>query len=224
MSVASLVMPSGPIDPAEVASAEIVSVRPGEHASVGVMLARAFAADPLWFALWPDEEHRDAALTGMLSALTRTTIAAGGYVRAIGGGVGVALWTPPGVELNAWALIRARLALPRSVMRLPRSEMRTLLAVVDHMEKRRKALVPDPHWYLQCIGVDPTRQGAGLGAALVREGLARASHDGVAAYLETETEFNVAFYKHLGFSVLEKHRLDELGVPVWLMSKPPFPA
>lgn len=217
-------MPSGPIDPAEVVSAEIVPVRPSEHTSVGVMLARAFADDPLWCALWPDPTHRADALTGMLSALTRTTIAAGGYVRAVGSGAGVALWTPPGVELNAWALIRARLALPRSMMRLPRSEMRTLLAVVDHMEKRRKALIPDRHWYLQCIGVDPMRQGAGLGSALVREGLELASRDGVDAYLETETEFNVAFYKHLGFSVLEKHRLDKLGVPVWLMAKPPVAA
>jgi ribosomal protein S18 acetylase RimI-like enzyme len=216
-------MPSGPIDPAGTVGARIVPVQKHECASVGLMLAGAFAEDPLWYALWPDATHRQQSLTRMLGALTRTTLAAGGFARATGNGSAVALWTQPGVKLDAWAQIRARLALPRSVMRLPRSEMRALLAVLDRMEKRRKALVPEPHWYLQCIGVDPTRQGAGLGAALVREGLALADRDGATAYLETETDFNVAFYTHLGFSVLEKHQLDELGVPIWLMARPTSP-
>lgn len=218
-------MPSGPIDPGEVVAARrIVEVRKDEHPTVGAMLARAFADDPLWCALWPDEADREQSLTRMLGALTRTTVVAGGFARANGDGAGVALWAPPGVELNAWAMVRARLALPRFVMRLPRSQMRTLLAVLDRMEKRRKALVPAPHWYLQCIGVDPTRQNAGLGAALVREGLALADRDRCTTYLETETDSNVAFYRHLGFSVLEKHRLDELGVPIWLMARPPASA
>ena len=220
-SVASFVMPSGPIDPEEIVSTWIAAVPKDEYASVGVMLARAFADDPLWCALWPDPAHREQSLTRMLGALTRTTVVAGGFARTIGDGAGVALWTQPGVELDTWALLRSRLALPRSVMQLPRPERRILLDVLSRMEKRRKALVPEPHWYLQCVGVDPARQDAGLGAALVREGLARASRDGATTYLETETESNVAFYKHLGFTVLEKHHLDDLGVPIWLMARPP---
>jgi ribosomal protein S18 acetylase RimI-like enzyme len=90
------------------------------------------------------------------------------------------------------------------------------------LERRRQALVPMPHWYLQAVGVDPGRHGQGIGTALVREGLARAERDRVPVYLETETERNVAFYAHLGFRVLEQHAVEALDrLPVWLMRADP---
>jgi ribosomal protein S18 acetylase RimI-like enzyme len=199
----------------------ITSVPSTDYPAVGAMLARAFGDDPVWSALWPDPEHRADALRQILGALTRTTIVAGGHARAIGDGAGAALWTQPGVELGVQAIVRSGFALPRSVVRLPRSEMRMLLAVLTRLEKRRRALVGEPHWYLQCIGVDPAQQGQGLGGALVRDGLALADRDRASVYLETETELNVAFYEHLGFRVVEMHRLDELKVPVWLMVRRP---
>ena len=77
--------------------------------------------------------------------------------------------------------------------------------------------MPEPHWYLQVIGVDPARQGEGLGSILVREGLSRADTAGTPTYVETETEGNVAFYEKHGFEVVEKIVPKRVGLPMWLM-------
>ena len=43
-----------------------------------------------------------------------------------------------------------------------------------------EAHIPDePHWMLDMVGVDPARQGQGIGSALIRHGLDLAERDGV---------------------------------------------
>jgi GNAT superfamily N-acetyltransferase len=60
----------------------------------------------------------------------------------------------------------------------------------------------EPHWYLPWIGVRPEAQGRGLGAALLRRGLARADRDGLPAYLEATNRRNAALYARHGFEAL----------------------
>jgi GNAT superfamily N-acetyltransferase len=96
-----------------------------------------------------------------------------------------------------------------------------MMALLQQLDERKKALVPDPHWYLAAIGVDPAKQGGGLGSKLVRLGIARADRDNVAIYLETETESNLGFHEHLGFEVLEEATASGLGLPIWLMVRHP---
>lgn len=80
--------------------------------------------------------------------------------------------------------------------------------------------MPNPHWYLEAIGVDPEREGRGFGSALVRAGMQRADRDQTPVYLETETERNVRFYEHLGFEVVEQTSAAGLNLPLWLMVRP----
>ncbi len=78
----------------------------------------------------------------------------------------------------------------------------------------------DRHLYLAVLGVDPARQGAGLGSALLAPGLELCDRDGIAAYLETGKERNLAFYSRHGFQVTHDLRLPA-GPPVWLMRREP---
>ena len=57
-----------------------------------------------------------------------------------------------------------------------------LVAVIEQMGQHHP---PEPHWYLPLIGVDPARQGQGLGAALMRPVLAKCDAAGLPAYLES---------------------------------------
>jgi GNAT superfamily N-acetyltransferase len=45
-----------------------------------------------------------------------------------------------------------------------------------------------PHWCLAVIGVEPARQGEGLGGKLLSEVLGRLATTGVPGYLETSTD------------------------------------
>jgi len=71
----------------------------------------------------------------------------------------------------------------------------------------------EPHWYLAIIGVDPARQGYGVGAALLRSRLRRCDQEGLPAYLESSNRENVPLYQHFGFHVTGTLGLPE-GAPV----------
>ncbi|HYX02137.1 MAG TPA: GNAT family N-acetyltransferase, partial [Reyranella sp.] len=60
----------------------------------------------------------------------------------------------------------------------------------------------EPHWYLPLLGVDPARQGQGLGARLLDYANDMFDHDGVVAYLESSNPRNIGLYQRHGFEVL----------------------
>ncbi|MFC6884443.1 MULTISPECIES: GNAT family N-acetyltransferase [Actinomadura] len=80
-----------------------------------------------------------------------------------------------------------------------------------------------PSWFLATIGVRPEHQGRGLGAAVLRPGLAEADAEGSAAYLETADERNVRFYAHHGFEVTGEADVPDGGPHAWCMTRRPAP-
>jgi len=59
----------------------------------------------------------------------------------------------------------------------------------------------EKHWYLAFIGVDPARQGEGLGSLVLRKRLETCDAEGLHAYLESSNPANVPFYQRHGFEV-----------------------
>lgn len=198
----------------------VIPLLPKDYAAAGGVLSRAFLDDPLWLALMSDPQTRHANLAKMFTGLAKTTTAAGGVAETTPGLDAVALWMAPGKELGWWPTVKSGLAIPRFVMTLSSRDRRRMMAVLRQGDQRRKELMPNPHWYLEAIGVDPERHGAGFGSALVRAGMRRADRDQAPIYLETETEGNVGFYEHLGFDVVEQTVAAGLNLPLWLMVRP----
>lgn len=92
---------------------------------------------------------------------------------------------------------------------------------MDAIHKKR---MPEPHWELLIVAVDPALQGRGRGSALVREGLAVADEQGLPCYLNTNSPANLRLYGRLGFSVLEKATLGKDGPQAWAMRREAIPA
>lgn len=165
------------------------------------VLADAFADDPALAWSFPDAARRPARLRRffdlILHAAPRLERAHLAF-DADGGLAGVALWRPPG----DWALpLPVLLAnVPRLIgcfgLALPRNL--GLMGAMDHQHDRR------PHHYLQFIGVAAAAQGRGVGGALLRAGIARAS--GTPCYLETATPANVGLYQAHGFGIRNQWR------------------
>ena len=70
-----------------------------------------------------------------------------------------------------------------------------------------KAHPRERHLYLAVLGVEPSRQGEGLGSELLPPGLELCDREGIPAYLETAKERNVSFYSRHGFRVTDELRL-----------------
>ena len=171
-------------------------------------LTRAFRADPPCRWLFPEEDAFARHFPALALALGAAAFRDGTLTHAEGG---AALWLAPDAAPDEDAIA----ALVEAA--LPDSRHMDAFAVFAAMEARHPAT---PHWYLPVVGVEPARQGLGLGSALIRPVLERCDRTGVAAYLEATTPRSRALYERLGFRVTATIR--EGGCPpLWCMIREP---
>jgi len=106
---------------------------------------------------------------------------------------GAALWLPPGVQSDEHAVAEL---LERTVTP---EQLPHVFAIMDQLAD---AHPKEPHWYLPMIGVDPAKQGQGLGSRLLRHTLQRVDEEHVPAYLESTNPANIPLYEKHGFKLL----------------------
>jgi ribosomal protein S18 acetylase RimI-like enzyme len=170
---------------------------PSELERAIATLTVAFAADPFTRWVWPAAadflEHFPMVLRefGVHAAANQSV-----YVTDDFGGA--SLWMPPAVQPNDAALVAI---IERSV-RGKRKE--DFLEVFGQMGSYHPE---DAHWYLPMIGVDPSRQNAGNGSALLKHALARCDGEGVPAYLESSNPMNITLYQRHGFEIMGEIRV-----------------
>ena len=79
----------------------------------------------------------------------------------------------------------------------------------------------EPHWHLSFLAVHPSRQGAGLGGALMRRTHAELDRAGVPAYLEATNDDNVRLYRRAGYRDLDPFEIYlPDGTPFFRMWRP----
>jgi ribosomal protein S18 acetylase RimI-like enzyme len=157
----------------------------------------AFSADPVMRWLWPEP---DAYVQHFPT-----------FVRGFGGRafahdaahvtadfMGGSLWLPPSVGTDDETLQKL------FDETLPEAKRSAILAMLDIFETVHPK---EPHWHLCFLGVDPTRQCQGLGAALLRHALAPIDAQHQYAYLESSNPANIALYQRHGFEVVREVRV-----------------
>jgi len=187
--------------------------------AAAAVLADAFCDDPMYGALFDDAEVRRKAMIRMFTGvLTHTSRY--GEVWTTRRRWGAAAWLVPGrTDITLWQMVRTGFTLARGMGGFPEELRRDYIALFQRLDRERRELMPDPHYYLMAIGVSPDRQGHGVGSALLEAVLPRADAEGVRTYLETQTERNVAFYARCGFEVLKEEVAPELGILLWSMAR-----
>jgi len=198
---------------------EIVRLDDGQIPTAAAVLARAFFPDPLFTHVLPDEPHRAAALPAIMQMLVTYCQRYGECYTTAGAVQAAAAWSAPGSAATEERMMAAGFGAAAAAM----GEAATgrLLAVVEHFEALRARDVPDPHWYLMVVGVEPTLQGQGVGGRLLQPVLARADAAGLACYLETATLRDVEFYTRHGFQVLAEDDVPGVGEHYWTMRRAP---
>lgn len=163
-----------------------------DEAQAIAVLTLAFTNDPM--ARWslPNAVKFLAAFPLLTKAFGGRSFDAGTCFIAEGY-TGAALWLPPGMGPDDESLVRILVENASDDIKddMPK--------IFEQMEKFHPA---EPHWYLPMIGVDPARQGAGVGSALMAEALKVIDRDGAIAYLESSNPRNISLYKRHGFEVI----------------------
>jgi len=201
---------------------EPVPLAPNQMRDAGEVLARAFHDDPHWSWVLPCESRRAQALPWFMEAWAKYCCKCGQAYTTAGKVEGAAFWIPPGRYPQN--LVRMMLSgLMLVPLRFGPAGFARLMSGIACYERLHKRDVPPRHWYLSTLGVDPPRQGQGIGGALLRPVLARADAEGLFCYLETEKEQNVRFYRRHGFEVAVEHDLPKGGPHFWTMRRKPQP-
>jgi ribosomal protein S18 acetylase RimI-like enzyme len=179
-------------------------------------LERAFSTDPMFTWIFPNPDRRSRSLR----ALVRVPLEYGlryGRVTQSNDAMSVAIWIPPGRKVTTGGMVRCGiLTVP---FRIGLRPFMRFAGANDVMGRLHENYVPEPHWYLLIVGVDPDRQGRALGSALLKEGLARADQTNSPCYLETSEERNLAFYERQGFAVVGSAALGDGGPRGWAMRR-----
>jgi GNAT superfamily N-acetyltransferase len=189
----------------------VAPVARSEVREAGAVLARALHDDPLLTFVFGS---RRARLVRILCTATVRDAQPFGHVLAArdddGRIAGVAAWLPPGTfpltprrelaQLPGW--LRVGAARPHII---PKA-IRTATAL-DHCHPAEE------HWFLAMLGVDPARQGRGLGSELLMPVLERAGY----AHLDTSKPANLPWYRRFGFFVDHELRATAGAPPSWAL-------
>ena len=174
---------------------------------VSLMLSRAFK-DQLK-DIFPDPEERRVKEPFVNEFLIRCSYP---YSRAFITSSkleGVAVWSRSDKRLakrTFWRILTSGAIWP--AIRIGRKALKKMDAFDEYIEKKHSELVPDKHWYLAVLAVDPQHQGKGYASKLIKEMFSKIDTEGLSYYVETEGEKNVSMYQHFGFKVI-----DEFNVP-----------
>ena len=152
-------------------------------------IVAAFADDPVVRWSFPDPDAYRSLFPSFASAFAGRALSDGGGY-ATHDLAGVALWLAPGTGPDEEAMA----AIVMDAM--SETKQSEVFALMEQMGQYHPQ---EPHWYLPLIGVQPSKQGNGYGAALLRASLERSDADGAPAYLEATSERNVPLYERHGF-------------------------
>ena len=134
--------------------------------AAGDVLARAFHDDPVVVWLLPDETKRSRAFPWAMRLATRYALKYGQVDVTPGEPEAVALWLPP--EDPAIGTLRImRMGMVLAPLKFGPGAFGRYLKWANFSEHLHKRDMPPRHWYLPLIGVDPPRQGHGLGGKLM---------------------------------------------------------
>ncbi len=192
------------------------SIRPAtrdDDRALSGVLSRSFFDDPVMSWLVPDEATRDRRQRTFYRAELGHAHA-NGLVLTTDDHAGAALWlAPKRWKIGTMSMVRQGPAVLRAFGRRVPAALRLQSA----MERVHPA---ESHWYLAILGTDPSRQGRGVGAGLIREVTDRCDDTATGAYLESSKEANISYYARFGFVVTDEVVMPN-GPKLWGMWRDP---
>lgn len=179
------------------------------------VLAAAFASDPVWRWLVPDDRRWETGAPTIFSHAAGPKLEAGTVWVAGDGAIGsVAVWGAPGTGPS---FVRDLSVVPR----LAAIVRRRSLAGLRYEAAMKRSRPSEDHWYLAVLGTRPECEGRGLGSSVLQPVLDRCDAEGLGAYLESSKEANLAYYRRHGFEVVDELRPAAKGPPIWPMWRDP---
>ena len=194
----------------------IRKVTPADLETVIAMFSRGYDADPFINYLVKQDARREKRKRRFMKAgLTRLGLPFGETYMTEGGD-GAAIWQPPAGRPHG---LRHDLSMLVALVGV--SGLGGVTRSISAFATAEKRHPKEPHYYLLAIGVDPYRQGQGIGSSLLAPMIARIDREGIGAYLESSNERNLPLYQRFGFELRDVFDLPKGGPRIWGMWRAP---
>jgi len=193
-------------------------LRPEDIGAAAGVLARAFRDNPGMLALFKDDSPEvrlrllEPCMRGFIEAVCR--FGAAEIVKDAGTIVAVSLSFGPGQFPPPF---RSQFTMAKGPIRAGIKRALRFARIDQEMRRRHPHY---PHWYLWFLGVEPTRQGQGLGSRLLVSLAEKAHRDRAACYLETDKQSSVRLYEKHGYKVESEEVLSGFDLKLWFMKRP----
>jgi ribosomal protein S18 acetylase RimI-like enzyme len=180
---------------------------------IAASLAPAFFDDPVFRWVCPDDERRDELLPEFFGLFTQA-MTPHDEIYVAGEGRGAALWAPPG---KAAVADEDADVFGRRLEEMSGVDAERMFAISKLLEEHHP---PGSYYFLQFVGVEPDRQGHGIGSALLAHMLERCDREGARAYLDATSPDNKRLYERHGFRAGGEYS-PKGGPPLWPMWREP---
>lgn len=200
----------------DVPGVELVRLDRSRRSEAARVLAEALADNPTQVQVHgPERVRRVRDLEALAAAVLRSR-GEPAFVALKGGEIiGVASVARPG---ECTPSLRRQLANLPLIVRLG---VRTATALSEHGSAWSRHDPRNPHWHVGPVGVVPAMQGQGVGTCLMTALSRFLDAQAGTAYLETDREENVRFYRRAGYHMIREEAL--VGLPHWFMRRYPRP-
>jgi ribosomal protein S18 acetylase RimI-like enzyme len=197
-------------------AAEVDRISIDTAGAAAMTLARAFADDPVFMWMARGRALPESKSVGGFRAVINGELRkAEPELFVAEGGGSVAIWH----GIDAWkGSAGESIRLLPTFVRIFGLGVGRVLRTITIMERVHPTA---PHYHLAYVGTDPSRQGRGLGSAVLRPMLDRCDIEGVPAYLENSKPRNEAFYARHGFVATGPLPLPAGAPPVIAMWREP---
>lgn len=192
----------------------IVRLHPNNLRLASEAMARAFQDDPLQKYVLPDPVERANLSPAHFEPVLKYGLLFGEVLTTEGYPAGSAVCLPPG-STNMTDERAAAAGLDKLGAAIGVAAANRFGSVLGYAEPFHATDVPEPHWYVMAVGVEPNARGLGLGRQLLDPMLSQAREGRHPCYLETAQPNNVGFYERLGFRVMRHVVEPESGLPLW---------
>ena len=185
---------------------------------LATVLSPTLYNEPLLKYLFPDEEMRRTVLLWFFRSIARSGQVSGEiYVtERIEDG---AVWISRGDTVPLEYLVRTGIF--TTPFKSGWSSLRRCINLCAQLKAAHDRLVKGTHWYLNTLGLKPSKPGNTIASGLLQPLLSRADLDGLPCYLETFREIDLPFYEDFGFRVEGAGRISTGGLSFWAMMRPP---
>jgi GNAT superfamily N-acetyltransferase len=186
----------------------------------GEVLAHAFRDYPFFKYCLGDADTYDRMAPRMFASFVRWTMLYG-KAWTTNDLNAVALRQPPGTRaIGFWNALRSGLAF--TFLRMDSATRRRFTCTAPIVAETHKTIMGDQlHWHCWMMGVQPGRQGMGVGRRLMRYTFEQSDRAGLPCYLETFSESSVRVHESQLYSIRKVIEIPETPLTLYAMVRPP---